>query len=156
VIGVRLMGHGIAQVAAQAGYDVVVREVDEATLAKGIGRISKQLGRAVEKGTLDEATADEVRGRIHGTLAYEDLADCDLVVEAIIEDLGLKLDMSFCSIARIETSRMREASSGKMPTTSVRRAISRLKRSSGLVSRMKGPDACCDPRPPRCLGRLGW
>jgi 3-hydroxybutyryl-CoA dehydrogenase len=93
VIGAGLMGHGIAQVAAQAGYDVVVREVDEATLATGIGRISKQLGRAVAKGTLDEATADEVRGRIHGTVAYEDLADCDLVVEAITEDLGLKLDM---------------------------------------------------------------
>ena len=93
VIGAGQMGHGIAQVAAQAGCDVVVREVDEATLAEGIGRISKQLGRAVEKGTFDQATADVVRGRIHGTVAYEDLADCDLVVEAITEDLGLKLDM---------------------------------------------------------------
>jgi glycine/D-amino acid oxidase-like deaminating enzyme len=91
VIGAGLMGHGIAQVAAQAGYDVVVRDVDEATLTEGIGRISTQLGRAVEEGTFDQPTADVVRGRIHGTVAYEDLADCDLVVEAITEDLGLKL-----------------------------------------------------------------
>ena len=50
VLGAGLMGHGIAQVAAQAGYEVVLREVDEATLAKGIGKIEKQLARAVEKG----------------------------------------------------------------------------------------------------------
>jgi 3-hydroxybutyryl-CoA dehydrogenase len=93
VVGAGLMGHGIAQVAAQAGYEVVLREVDEATLAKGLGWISKQLGRAVDKGKLDQATADEVRGRLHGTVAYEDLADCDLILEAITEDLGLKLDM---------------------------------------------------------------
>ena len=53
VLGAGLMGHGIAQVAAQAGYDVVLREVDEATLAKGIGKIEKQLARAVEKGKSD-------------------------------------------------------------------------------------------------------
>jgi 3-hydroxybutyryl-CoA dehydrogenase len=50
VLGAGLMGHGIAQVSAQAGYDVVLREVDDATLQKGIGKIEKQLGRAVEKG----------------------------------------------------------------------------------------------------------
>ena len=52
VLGAGLMGHGIAQVAAQSGYEVVLREVDEATLQKGIGKIEKQLARAVEKGTL--------------------------------------------------------------------------------------------------------
>jgi 3-hydroxybutyryl-CoA dehydrogenase len=93
VLGAGLMGHGIAQVAAQAGFDVVVREVDEATLAKGIGRIETQLARAVEKGRLEEGEAGAVRGRIHGSTAYADLSDCDLVIEAITEDLGLKLDM---------------------------------------------------------------
>jgi 3-hydroxybutyryl-CoA dehydrogenase len=93
VLGCGLMGHGIAQVAAQAGYDVVVREADQAALDKGLGKIEKQLGRAVEKGRMEQDEADAVRGRIKGTLDYSDLADSDLVIEAITEDLGLKLEM---------------------------------------------------------------
>lgn len=93
VLGAGLMGHGIAQVAAQAGYEVVLREVDEATLAKGIGKIEKQLARAVEKGKATQQDVDAVRGRIHGTVHYRDLADCDLVIEAITESLQLKLEM---------------------------------------------------------------
>ncbi len=93
VLGAGLMGHGIAQVAAQSGYSVVLREVDEQTLAKGIGKIDKQLARAVEKGKSSLQDADAVRGRIQGTIDYRDLADCDLVIEAITEDLQLKLQM---------------------------------------------------------------
>ena len=93
VLGAGLMGHGIAQVSAQAGYDVVLREVDQEKLDKGIGKIEKQLGRAVEKGKMEQSAADEVRGRIQGTLDYGDFADCDLVIEAITEDLGKKLEM---------------------------------------------------------------
>jgi len=93
VLGAGLMGHGIAQIAAQAGWDVVLREVDQDHLDKGIGRIEKQLGRAVEKGRMEQSEADAVRGRIQGTLDYGDFADCDLVVEAITEDLQLKLEM---------------------------------------------------------------
>jgi 3-hydroxybutyryl-CoA dehydrogenase len=93
VLGCGLMGHGIAQVAAQAGYEVVVREVDQAKLDRGLGKIEKQLGRAVEKGRMEQGDADGVRGRITGTLDYADLAGCDLVIEAITEDLGLKLEM---------------------------------------------------------------
>jgi 3-hydroxybutyryl-CoA dehydrogenase len=93
VLGAGLMGHGIAQVIAQAGYDVVLREVDDAALAKGVGKIEKQLARAVEKGKAEQADADAVRGRIRGTTSYSDLADCDLVIEAITEDLALKLEM---------------------------------------------------------------
>ena len=93
VVGCGLMGHGIAQVAAQAGCDVVVREIDRAALDRGVGRIEKQLGRAVEKGRLDQAEADAVRGRIAGTLDYGDLAERDLVIEAITEDRERKLEM---------------------------------------------------------------
>jgi 3-hydroxybutyryl-CoA dehydrogenase len=93
VLGCGLMGHGIAQVSAQAGYDVVVREIDQGVLDKGLGKIEKQLARAVEKGKLEQTDADSVRGRIQGTLDYGDLSDCDLVVEAITEDLGLKREM---------------------------------------------------------------
>jgi 3-hydroxybutyryl-CoA dehydrogenase len=93
VLGAGLMGHGIAQVAAQADYQVVLREVDEATLAKGIAKIEKQLARAVEKQKSTQQEADGVRGRIQGTVDYRDLADCDLVIEAITESLPLKLEM---------------------------------------------------------------
>jgi len=93
VLGAGLMGHGIAQVAAQAGYEVVLREVDDATLQKGIGKIEKQLGRAVEKGKSSQEEADAVRARIKATTDYQDLAGCDLVIEAITESLPLKLEM---------------------------------------------------------------
>ena len=65
-----------------------MREVDEDRLAAGIGKISKQLARAVEKGKLEQADADAVLARIHGTTDYADLAGCDLVIEAITEDLA--------------------------------------------------------------------
>jgi 3-hydroxybutyryl-CoA dehydrogenase len=93
VLGAGLMGHGIAQVTAAAGYDVVLREVDDPTLQKGLGKIEKQLAKAVEKGKSSQEDADAVRGRIQGTTDYGDLADCDLVIEAITEDLGRKLEM---------------------------------------------------------------
>jgi 3-hydroxybutyryl-CoA dehydrogenase len=93
VCGAGLLGHGIAQVAAQAGYDVVLREVDTDILAKGVGKIEKQLARAVEKGRMDAGEADAVRARIDGTTDYSHLAGCDLVIEAITEDLPTKLAM---------------------------------------------------------------
>jgi 3-hydroxybutyryl-CoA dehydrogenase len=93
VLGCGLMGHGIAQVSAQAGYDVVVRELDQEKLDRGRGKIEKQLGRAVEKGRMEQSDADAVVGRIQGTLDYGDLSDCDLVIEAIDEDLAKKLEM---------------------------------------------------------------
>src|SRR5918911_4022818 len=90
VAGLGLMGHGIAQVAATAGYDVVAREVDDDRVQKGIGKIEKQLGRAVEKGKLEQAAAEEIRGRIDGSTSLDGFADCDLVIEAITENLDLK------------------------------------------------------------------
>ena len=93
VVGCGLMGHGITQICAQAGWDVVVREIDQKQLDKGIGKIEKQLGRAVDKGKLESADADAARARITPTLDYADLADCDLVIEAITEDLDAKLAM---------------------------------------------------------------
>ena len=93
VVGCGLMGHGITQICAQAGWDVVVRELSQEKLDGGIGKIDKQLARAVEKGKASQEDADATRGRIQPTLDYGDLADCDLVIEAITEDLGLKLEM---------------------------------------------------------------
>ncbi len=93
VVGCGLMGHGISQICAQAGWEVVVREIDQESLDKGMAKIEKQLARSVEKGKMEQADADAVRGRITPTLDYSDLADSDLVIEAITEDLDRKLEM---------------------------------------------------------------
>jgi 3-hydroxybutyryl-CoA dehydrogenase len=93
VLGCGLMGHGITQVAAQSGLEVVVREVNQDRLERGIGKIEKQLARAVEKGRMEQSDADVARARIMPTLEYGDLADSDLIIEAITEDLSLKLAM---------------------------------------------------------------
>jgi 3-hydroxybutyryl-CoA dehydrogenase len=93
VAGLGLMGHGIAQVAAQAGYEVVAREVDDEHVQKGIGKIEKQLGRAVEKGKLEQSAADEIRGRIQAGTGFDGFDDCDLVIEAITENLGMKPEL---------------------------------------------------------------
>jgi 3-hydroxybutyryl-CoA dehydrogenase len=93
VTGCGQMGHGIAQVAAQAGYEVVVREEDQGALERGLANVERQLARAVEKGRMEQADSDAARRRIHGTLDYSELAESDLVVEAITEDLARKHEM---------------------------------------------------------------
>ena len=93
VVGGGLMGHGIAQVTATAGYDVVLREVDQAAVDKCMGKITKQLARAVEKQKTTQEDADAILARLKTTTDYGDLADCDLVIEAITESLPLKLEM---------------------------------------------------------------
>jgi 3-hydroxybutyryl-CoA dehydrogenase len=93
VLGCGVMGHGIAQVAAQAGFDVVVREVDQKILDRGLQRIERQLERAVEREKATPEEAKATRERIRGTLDYGELAGSDLLVEAITEDLEAKLAM---------------------------------------------------------------
>src|ERR1700704_5631664 len=93
VVGCGLMGSGIAQVAARAGFTTVVREVSPEIVDKGLKGIEKNLARLVEKGTLTEAQRVEIRGRLTGTTAVEDLKDCDLIVEAIIEQLPAKREL---------------------------------------------------------------
>lgn len=93
VVGCGLMGSGIAQVCAQAGFPTVVREVNDALVQKGLGGIEKNLARLVEKGTMQQADADAVKGRLRGTTKLEDLKDCDLVIEAIIEQLPAKREL---------------------------------------------------------------
>jgi 3-hydroxybutyryl-CoA dehydrogenase len=84
------MGSGIAEVAAKSGYDTVVREVDAGVLEKGLGKIRGSLAKAVDKGKLDAEARDAALGRLRGTTEFGDLADCDLVVEAIVENVELK------------------------------------------------------------------
>jgi 3-hydroxybutyryl-CoA dehydrogenase len=93
VVGCGLMGSGIAQVAAQAGCQVTVREVSQQLLDKGLAGIDKNLARLVEKGTLTAADRDQVRGRLRGTTNLEDLKDSDIIIEAIIEQLPAKREL---------------------------------------------------------------
>jgi len=93
VVGCGLMGSGIAQVAAQAGCQVTVREVSQQLLDKGLQGIEKNLARLVEKGTLSAADRDQVRGRLRGTTNLEDLKDSDAIIEAIIEQLPAKREL---------------------------------------------------------------
>jgi 3-hydroxybutyryl-CoA dehydrogenase len=92
VLGCGLMGSGIAQTAATAGYDVVVREVTEELCERGFAGIEKSLAKFAEKGTITAEQQGEIRGRLRGTTSLEDLADCDIVVEAIVENLETKRD----------------------------------------------------------------
>jgi 3-hydroxybutyryl-CoA dehydrogenase len=93
VVGCGLMGSGIAQVAANAGFQVTVREVSPQLVEKGLQSIDKNLQRLVDKGTLPQQERDKVRGRLRGTTNLEELKDCDLVIEAIIEQLPAKREL---------------------------------------------------------------
>jgi 3-hydroxybutyryl-CoA dehydrogenase len=93
VVGCGLMGSGIAQVAAQAGCQVTVREVSPQLVEKGLQSIEKNLGRLVEKGTLSATDRDQVRARLRGTTNLDDFKDCDFVIEAIVELLPAKREL---------------------------------------------------------------
>jgi len=90
VVGAGTMGNGIAQVAAQIGCEVVMRDIEDSFVERGIKSIDKFLSRSVEKGKLQADEKQKIMGRIKGTTSLSDLKDVDFVVEAVIEDLQLK------------------------------------------------------------------
>jgi 3-hydroxybutyryl-CoA dehydrogenase len=90
VLGCGLMGSGIAQVCAASGYRTIVREVEQGVLDKGLGRTKKFLNDGVEKGKVTAETRDTTLANLSGTTAFEDLKDCDLIIEVIIENLEEK------------------------------------------------------------------
>jgi 3-hydroxybutyryl-CoA dehydrogenase len=93
VVGCGLMGSGIAEVCARAGYQVVVREISAELLEKGLGRLQKSLTKAVGRGKIGQADADATLARIQGTLDLADFAGCDLVVEAAVENMAVKKEL---------------------------------------------------------------
>jgi 3-hydroxybutyryl-CoA dehydrogenase len=93
VIGAGFMGSGIAQVMAAAGYEVVLRDISDAFVAKGMGAIAKNLAGSVAKGKLSEADRDGIAGRISPTTELAPAKECDLIIEAIIENKQAKLDL---------------------------------------------------------------
>lgn len=100
VVGCGLMGGGIAQTCAQSGYEVVVREVNQQLLDKGLARIYDAWNTMASKGKLTQGQVDENRARLHGTVNMEDFADCDLVIEAVLENMEEKLRL-FPALDRI-------------------------------------------------------
>lgn len=93
VVGCGLMGSGIVEVAARAGYDVVVREINHEILQQGLERVRTSMSRAVERGKLSPEEMEAALGRIHGTVEMEDFADRDLVIEAVIEKMEVKKEV---------------------------------------------------------------
>jgi 3-hydroxybutyryl-CoA dehydrogenase len=131
VIGCGLMGSGIAQVAAIAGFDVVVLEAEQRFLDKGFAGIAKSLAKFAEKGTIKE-TPESVRARIKGTLKAEDLATSDIVIEAIIENVEEKKKM----FARLDPLVRRDAifatNTSSISVTEVMTATTRADKFVGL------------------------
>jgi len=93
VVGCGLMGSGIAEVCARFGYQTIVREVDQDVLARGLGRIEQSMATAVSRGRLSAAEREAANERLRGVTALDDLAECDLVIEAVTEQLGAKVEV---------------------------------------------------------------
>jgi len=100
VLGCGLMGSGIAQISAAAGFETVVREVEQKFLDKGFASMDKSLGKFVEKGKMSAADKEALQGRLKGTTKLEDLADCDIVIEAIVENVEIKRE-TYAELDRI-------------------------------------------------------
>ncbi|HEX3112405.1 MAG TPA: 3-hydroxybutyryl-CoA dehydrogenase [Candidatus Eisenbacteria bacterium] len=132
VVGCGLMGSGIAQVSAQAGFTTWVREVDKPALDKGLGRIRKFLEDGVAKGKLTADVKDETLGRIKGTTELQDLATCDLVIEAVLENLDAKRQV-FSTLDRIvPASTVLASNTSSLSITEIAATASRPERVLGL------------------------
>ena len=132
VVGAGQMGNGIAQVAAAAGYDVTLVDIKQEFVDGGLSNIEKNLGRMVAKEKISQSDADAARARVVGSTANADLADCDLVIEAIIENEDIKLSFwkdldGICKPGAIFAS-----NTSSIPITKMAAATSRPERFIGM------------------------
>lgn len=132
VLGCGLMGSGIAQVAAQAGFDTVVLEVEQKFLDKGFAGIEKSLGKFVEKGKMTAEQKAEVMGRLKATTSNADLADCDIVIEAIIENKELKKSMYAALDKIVKPDAIFSSNTSSLTVTELSMATARPKQFVGL------------------------
>lgn len=132
VVGCGLMGSGIAQVSAAAGFATVVREVSPEIVEKGLKSIEKNLARLVEKGAITEAAQSEIRGRLKGTTALGDLKDCDVIIEAIIEQLPAKRELFTALDALCPPSTIFASNTSSLTITEIATATKRPQRFVGL------------------------
>jgi 3-hydroxybutyryl-CoA dehydrogenase len=131
ILGCGLMGSGIAQTAATAGFDVIILEVEQKFLDKGFAGIEKSLAKLAEKGTLKEAPA-AVRTRLKGTTNNQDLADCDIVIEAVIENVAEKKKMYSALDAIVKPQAIFASNTSSISITELMTATKRPDRFIGL------------------------
>jgi 3-hydroxybutyryl-CoA dehydrogenase len=132
VVGTGLMASGIAEVAAKAGNEVILRGRSEASIKRAKTAVEKSLGKAIAKGRLDQTGADEILGRITTTLEYSDLAEVDLVVEAVAEDLDVKLDIFRELDAAVKPDAVLASTTSSLAVVDLAAATSRPDRVIGL------------------------
>jgi 3-hydroxybutyryl-CoA dehydrogenase len=132
VLGCGLMGAGIAEVAARAGFETVVREVSEEVVEKGLEKLRGSLDKAVERGKLDAGERDKAWGRLHGVVDLGALADCDLVVEAIVENLDEKRRTFAALDAVVKEGALFASNTSSLTITQIAMATRRPDRFVGL------------------------
>jgi 3-hydroxybutyryl-CoA dehydrogenase len=132
VLGCGLMGSGIAQISAQAGYDTVVVEVEQKFLDKGMSGIDKSLGKFVEKGKLSAADKDSCMNRLKGSTSLKDLADCDIVVEAITENPQIKKETYTAIDSIVKKDAIFASNTSSLTITELSMATARPKQFVGL------------------------
>jgi len=126
------MGSGIAQVAAASGFETVVREVSAELVERGIKGIEKNLNRLVEKGSITDAVKGEIRGRLKGTTSVDDLKNCDVIVEAIIEQLPTKRELFGALDAVCPPATIFASNTSSLTITEIATATKRPQRFVGL------------------------
>ena len=132
VVGCGLMGSGIAQVVAVAGFETTVREVNAELVEKGLKGIEKNLNRLVEKGTITDAVKGQIRSRLKGATSIDDLKNCDVIVEAIIEQLPAKREL-FSALDKIcPASTIFASNTSSLTITEIATATKRPQRFVGL------------------------
>ena len=132
VLGCGLMGAGVAEVSARAGYTTIVREVSEELYDKGRSRIEKSLGRAIKKGKLEESEGEAILGRISGVGELDDLADCDLIIEAIVENIDAKRQTFAALDETVKKSAIFASNTSSLTITQIAMSTSRPDRFLGL------------------------
>ena len=132
VLGCGLMGSGIAQVAAAGGYPTIVKEVAEEFLKKGMAGIDKSLGRFVEKGTMTADQRSQTMSRLKGTTKFEDLADCDIVIEAITENLQAKRETYVALDGVVKANAIFASNTSSLVITEMMTATKRVDRFIGM------------------------
>ncbi len=132
VIGAGQMGAGIAQVAAQAGYTVVLRDIKDEFVDKGIGGITKSLGKFVDKGKLAADERDAVLARITGTTDLNECKDCDLVIEAIVENADIKKTLFRELDSIVKKDGVFASNTSSIPITEMAAATTRADRFIGM------------------------
>jgi len=132
VLGCGLMGSGIAQVSAMAGYPTIVKEAADEFLQKGMAAIEKSLGKFVEKGSLTAEQRAEMLARLKGTTRFEDLSDCDIVIEAITENLQVKRETYAALDETVKPEAVFASNTSSLSITELMMATKRVDRFIGL------------------------